>query len=162
MPNRVEADLQQLLQTAAKARHPEAVPLQDAAPEAPDIQYLYSELGARIKNQAAGSEALAAGVLTDAINPVLSQFGKSFFKQVERACYNLLCDDADTCKKIMDLFATGGAATYIAGLLATGLGLAAPVATVVALLILKLFLEPAKAALCDVWKKQLPAPAPAK
>ena len=162
MPNRVESDVQQLMQWAAKAHRPEAAPLQDAEAEPPDVEWLYSALGARIQDQAVGTTGPAATErLTDAINPVLAQFGKTFFKRVEQACYNVLCNDADTCKKIMDAFAKGDAATYIAGLLAIGLGLAGPVATVVALLVVKLFLDPAKEALCDVWKQQFPAPAPA-
>jgi hypothetical protein len=131
---------------------------------------LFAELGLRQKaiendpTQAGLFETTAtydapfAGPLDD-----LKEIGQRFFDRVSKDVYNLVCgDDADSAaerKKVLDALGLGGAAFAgaLTAVLISWFAWAPAIASVVAALVVKLFFNNAQAAMCEVWKKRLPA-----
>ena len=133
-----------------------------------DEDFLFAELGKRVSALArstAGSEQfdMAAGIDFEAFGPIdeLKNLGRKFFARWNKAAYEMVCgsspDDADARKKVSDAFGLGEQAVgaTIAALLVVHFGLAAGVAGVVAVLIVRLFFRPSGQAMCDYWKEKL-------
>jgi predicted secreted protein len=135
-----------------------------------DPDQLYAELGLRQKaivddpaeagrfETTATYEAEFAGPLD-----VLKELGQSFFKNVSKNAYDLVCGDdeanAAARQKLAKAFNSGETvfASTLAALMVTSFGLAPAIAAVVAALVVKLFLKSAYGAMCSVWKAHLPA-----
>src|SRR2546425_9635364 len=133
-----------------------------------DEDFLFAELGKRVSALArspAGSDQfdMAAEIGFEAFGPIdeLKSLGRKFFTRWNKAAYELVCgsspDDANARKKVRDAFGLGEQAVgaTIAGLLVVHFGLAAGVAGVVAVLIVRLFFRPSGEAMCDYWKEKL-------
>jgi hypothetical protein len=133
-----------------------------------DVDQLYEELG--IRSKAISTDPATAGVFAPHISynaplmgPMdgLRRFGKLFFNRINKQCHDLVCgeDTKDTAErqKVVAAFKLGkedvGAA--IAALLVGHLGLAPAIAAVVAVLIVKLFFQPAVDSMCQVWTEKL-------
>lgn len=146
---------------------------QAAAPVVADLSQLeddqlYQQLALRVRTleddyQRAGELQLDVSYQPDLMGPLddLADFGRRFFERFNRDAYNLVCsaDDAAERQKVRQAFGLGREAVggAIVALLITHLALAPAVATVVAALIVRLFLENSYEAMCSVWGDRLPA-----
>lgn len=100
-----------------------------------------------------------------AIDPRLLEAGKQLFDRVNPLVYDLMCkplgNDAET-QKILDETINQNyskAAGMLAPVLASGLGLAPVVATLVATLIIKKVSKYLATGICETWEKSLVKPA---
>ena len=128
---------------------------------------LYLELGKRLR--AIETNPAVAGSFDpripdlEGLGPVddLRAFGEKFFPKVSRSSYALVCGkgsaDAADRQRVIDAFRIGSDAVgaAIAALLVSSLGLAPAIAVVVGALIVKLFLENAYTAGCELWEQKL-------
>ena len=129
---------------------------------------LFAELGGRLR--ALGFEPGIGGefsptitVSAEALGPLddLRAFGPRFFDRLNREAYNLVCgsdpadsEDREKVKQSLGMGPEMVAATLTTALIAH-LGLAPVLAPVYALLIVRLIINPAGGAMCDVWKTKL-------
>ncbi len=135
-----------------------------------DPDQLYVELGMRQK--AILADPTQAGVYNppeyesaDFSAPlgIVKEFGQNLFNRLSKSMYQLACgDDADNKderKKLEDAFGLGPAvfATTLATVLVSSFAIAPAIAGVVAALAVKLFGQTVYPAMCDTWKKNLPA-----
>jgi hypothetical protein len=131
---------------------------------------LFVELGMRQKAiQAdptqAGLFAPPASANVDFSAPldVMKDFGQNLFNRLSKTMYQLACgndtDNQDERKKLEDAFGLGPAvfATTMATVLVSSFAIAPAIAGVVAALAVKLFGQTVYPAMCDTWKKNLPA-----
>lgn len=131
---------------------------------------LFLELGLRRK--AVESDPMQAGLFqttatydADFAGPLdaLRDFGQEFFKRVSKDVFNLVCsEDSENSgqrKKLLEAFGDGKTtfAAALAALCVSWFGWAPAIAAVVAALVVKLFLNNAYIAMCEVWKKNLSA-----
>lgn len=136
-----------------------------------DPDQLFAELG--IRQKAIASNASVAGSFDPTVTydaktmgpmDVMKDFGRSFFKRVNRDVYGLVCGTdeafADERKKLADAISTGQTAfaTVLATACVAWFGWAPAIAAVIAALVVKLFFRSAQGAMCDVWKGKLPNP----
>ena len=91
----------------------------------------------------------------------IREFGKRLFKRWEVSAYKLICgskqeDQADR-KELLDAFGANETkvAAVMAALLVSNFGLAAPIAAIVATLVIKHFFRPAYEEFCKGWKEKL-------
>jgi hypothetical protein len=88
-------------------------------------------------------------------------FGKRFFERASGQAYGLLCGsdpkDREQREKVTSALGLGkeSFAAGLTGLLIAELGLAPAIATVVALLLVRLFFRPALDSMCEVWHRKL-------
>jgi hypothetical protein len=131
---------------------------------------LYAELGLRRK--AIDADPSQAGLFETTATydapfagplDALKEFGKDFFDRVSKDVYELVCgtdaNDKDEREKLGKAFGMGKAAfaSSLAAICVSSFGWAPAIAVVVATLVVKLFLNNAYDAMCQVWKKRLPA-----
>lgn len=136
-----------------------------------DDDQLYQQLALRVQALAAdyeraGDLRLEVSYQPELMGPLddLAEFGRRFFERFNRDAYDLVCSsaEAEERQKVRQAFGIGREAVggAIVALLVTHLALAPAVATVVAALIIRLFLENSYEAMCSVWGDRLPqAPA---
>lgn len=98
------------------------------------------------------------GMLND-----LTVFGRRYFERVNEQCYDLVCGIATEASTeratLLKAFSLGKSevAAAMAALLVSQLAIAPAIATVVAVIAIKLFFAPAHEAMCEVWKGKLPS-----
>lgn len=91
------------------------------------------------------------------------EFGRGLFKRIEDAAHQLICGSDDISQQERDelLEAFGGGEVVVVGTLTTILvayfGLSATIATLIAVLLVKLFFKPAYEQFCEMWTASLAA-----
>lgn len=131
---------------------------------------LYAELGARLQAinlSPAGSDQfnMVPGRSLESYGPreELKKLGQKFFARWSREAYNLICgssaDDSKAREQVAKAFGISRemVVATIAASLTAYLGLAAALASVIAMLAVRLFFRPGYEATCDYWKEKLPA-----
>jgi len=132
-----------------------------------DTDALYLELGKRL--QGIRRDPAASGNFDmDAQSPIegmgpdqLRGFGRRFFDRMSRQLYELICgaDAQDSAERenLASAFGLGrdAVAPSLALLFVGHLGLAPAIATVIAVLVVKLFFRPGYDAMCEIWKNNL-------
>lgn len=94
----------------------------------------------------------------------LKTLGRKYFDEVNRQAYELVCDpgaeDSAERRKLIAAFGMerSEVTAALAVLLATQLAIAPAIATVVAVLTIRLFFNPAYHTMCDLWKERLQSP----
>ena len=133
-----------------------------------EVGALYVELGKRLREvRRDPSLASAFDMTTDSAletmgSDKLREFGHQFFNRMNKQAYALMCGaDSQNSAERESLFKAFGfgkdaVAPALTALLVVQLGLAPAIATVLAVLAVKLFFEPGYDAMCDAWKKGLP------
>jgi len=136
-----------------------------------DESQLYEQLGMRIRAMAEDlsiassfEPTLRADESLMGAKEELREAGRLIFDRWQVEAHKLVCggraqDTADR-SKLLDAIGVGevAAAAALSALLVAHLGLAAPLAPVVAALVIKRFFRPAHEELCRVWAKNLPRP----
>lgn len=160
MANIDQADIDKLLTIssgAAATGHAVGVGF---GPDTSGLTALYATLGARLQAHASGQPDIQA--FDFSVNPLLVDFGQKYFQRMQRACHDLLCGTDDEHKEARDkileqlkLNSDPLLATALAGLLTAGLGVAVPIAAVLAIIILQVILKPAGAQFCQTWDQAL-------
>jgi hypothetical protein len=131
-----------------------------------DEKWLYEELANRARainvNPALGNSFIPKIPRPEILGPEDSEFGKIFFERWSRQAYNLVCgtDSSSTQdrQRIQDAFGLGkeSVSTFLALALATHFLVAPAVASVIAVIAIRLFFSPAIETMCAVWKSKLP------
>jgi hypothetical protein len=132
-----------------------------------DVDQLYGEL--EIRRRMLADDARIAGSFdvvgeerasVSASLTVLSRMGRDFFGRLNRDLYDIVCgagkDSADIRSKVLKLITDDVSVTaYLATCAVVYLGIAPPIATVLAVLVTKLILKNAKETICAEWKASL-------
>src|SRR5262249_35232467 len=132
---------------------------------------LYADLGQRLhvlrfEPAAAGQFVPAIAPTAEALGPLedLRAFGRRYFERVERQADNLICgndpelrEDREEITRSLGLGREAFASTMTTFLIAQ-LGLAPIIAPVVAVLVVRLVVQPAYGSLCDVWGQRFGVP----
>jgi hypothetical protein len=133
-----------------------------------DVGALYVELGKRLREvrrnpgSSSAFDMTAESALETMGGDQLREFGRQFFNRMNKQAYALMCgaDSQNSSERdsLLKAFGFGkdAVAPALTALLVVQLGLAPAIATVLAVLAVKLFFEPGYDAMCDAWKKGLP------
>lgn len=133
---------------------------------------LYEQLGLRsraIAEDVAKAGSFEPSITDDTLDTMglrdeAQELGRRLFNRWQVEIYNLVCgsaaDNQKERKAVLDAIGLGevAMAASLTGVLISLLGLAPPIAAVVAALVVKRFFRPAHEEICRTWSKHLPAP----
>lgn len=153
--------------TTAAQRNAAAVAPLTAALQGLDVPDLYAALGAEVSAAAKGSGEVARFAVTvdrdQLVRGSMSELGERIFKRWSRTLHGFLCEpsgeDADLRSQVLSALASRdvSASALVAGLLVGTFGIAPAIATLIAALVVQLFVKPVTDEICKYWGEQLAA-----